>query len=73
LVALDAWGEPTQSKVISSDRVKGYGFVAPQTGSEYVFVHVNDLYSDNDLLKGGSTVEFELEEGDRGPRRRRSR
>jgi len=57
-----------RGRVISFDRVKGYGFVAPETGGEDVFIHVNDLYSDKNLLTAGSTVEFELEEGDRGPK-----
>ena len=57
-----------RGKVLSFDRVKGYGFVAPETGGEDVFIHVNDLYSDKDLLTAGSTVEFTLEEGERGPK-----
>ena len=55
-------------KVISFDRIKGYGFVAPETGGEDVFIHVNDLYSEKDLLTTGSVVEFRLEEGERGPK-----
>ena len=57
-----------KGKVISFDRVKGYGFVAPEMGGEDVFIHVNDLYSEKDLLTTGSIVEFRLEEGDRGPK-----
>lgn len=58
----------TRGKVISFDRIKGYGFVTPETGGDDVFIHVNDLYSEKDLLTVGSTVEFRLEEGDRGPK-----
>jgi cold shock CspA family protein len=57
-----------RGRVISFDRVKGYGFVAPEIGGEDVFIHVNDLYSDKSLLTAGSTVEFELEDGERGPK-----
>ena len=57
-----------KGKVVSFDRVKGYGFVAPDDGGEDVFIHVNDLHSDKSLLAAGSTVEFRLEEGDRGPK-----
>lgn len=57
-----------RGKVVSFDRVKGYGFVAPESGGEDVFIHVNDLYSDKELLSSGSVVEFRLEEGDRGPK-----
>ena len=54
--------------VISFDRIKGYGFVAPEIGGEDVFIHVNDLYSEKDLLTTGSIVEFRLDEGERGPK-----
>lgn len=57
-----------RGEVISFDRVKGYGFVAPEAGGEDVFIHVNDLYSDKSLLSAGCIVEFRLEEGDRGPK-----
>jgi cold shock CspA family protein len=57
-----------RGKVVSFDRIKGYGFVAPETGGEDVFIHVNDLYSDKSLLAPGSIVEFRLEEGERGPK-----
>lgn len=57
-----------KGKVVSFDRIKGYGFVAPETGGEDVFIHVNDLRSDKSLLTAGSIVEFRLEEGDRGPK-----
>ncbi|HEX4790551.1 MAG TPA: cold shock domain-containing protein [Actinospica sp.] len=57
-----------KGRVVSFDRIKGYGFVAPDTGGEDVFIHVNDLYSDKSLLAPGSIVEFRLEEGDRGPK-----
>lgn len=58
----------TRGKVISFDRIKGYGFVSPEAGGEDVFIHVNDLHSEKELLTVGSTVEFRLEEGDRGPK-----
>ena len=58
----------TRGKVISFDRVKGYGFVAPDTGGEDVFIHVNDLYSDKTQLTQGCIVEFRIDEGDRGPK-----
>lgn len=57
-----------KGRVVSFDRIKGYGFVAPETGGEDVFIHVNDLYSDKSLLGPGSVVEFRLEEGERGPK-----
>ncbi|GAA2044450.1 cold shock domain-containing protein [Catenulispora yoronensis] len=54
--------------VVSFDRIKGYGFVAAETGGEDVFLHVNDLLDDKNLLGPGSIVDFEIEDGDRGPK-----
>jgi cold shock CspA family protein len=54
--------------VVSFDRIKGYGFVAAESGGDDVFLHVNDLLDDKSLLGPGSVVEFVIEEGDRGPK-----
>jgi cold shock protein len=53
-------------KVVRFDEFRGYGFVAPDTGGEDVFLHVNDLQFDKRLLGAGALVEFDVEEGDRG-------
>lgn len=53
-------------KVVRFDEFRGYGFVAPDTGGEDVFLHVNDLQFDKRLLGQGALVEFDVEEGDRG-------
>lgn len=53
-------------KVIRFDEARGYGFVAPDTGSEDVFLHVNDLSFDKRLLTPGTRVQFVAEEGHRG-------
>ncbi len=58
----------TRGSVVSFDRNKGYGFVAPESGGEDVFVHVNDLLEDKSLMVPGRIVEFILDEGDRGPK-----
>lgn len=55
-----------QGKVIRFDEVRGYGFVAPDTGGDDVFIHVNDLEFDKRHLAVGAVVEFEVEDGDRG-------
>jgi cold shock protein len=53
-------------RVVRFDRAKGYGFVAPRDGTEDVFLHVHDLLDDEQLIRPGAVVEFDVGEGDRG-------
>lgn len=53
-------------KVLRFDDVRGYGFVAPDEGTEDVFLHVNDLECDKRLIVPGVRVQFAAEESDRG-------
>lgn len=55
-----------KGKVVRFDEIRGYGFIAPETGGDDVFMHVNDLEFDKRLLGQGVLVEFDVEEGDRG-------
>lgn len=55
-----------QGKVIRFDEVRGYGFVAPDTGGDDVFLHVNDLEFDKHDLMVGAVVDFTVEDGERG-------
>ncbi|MGW3205796.1 cold-shock protein [Streptomyces sp. NPDC001135] len=55
-------------KVLRFDGVRGYGFIAPEHGGEDVFLHANDLLIPESSLRSGTWVEFEIEEGDRGPK-----
>ncbi|GAB3006572.1 cold shock domain-containing protein [Amycolatopsis acidiphila] len=55
-------------KVVRFDEMRGYGFVAPESGGEDVFVHVNDLDVDKRLIAPGAIVEFTVEDGERGPK-----
>ena len=47
---------------------KGYGFIAPSDGSKDVFVHFSALSGDGfKTLAEGAQVEFEVEDGPKGP------
>ena len=47
---------------------KGFGFITPEDGSKDCFVHHSAIQSDGfRTLAEGSTVEFEMVEGAKGP------
>lgn len=46
--------------------MKGFGFISGEDGKE-VFVHQTAL-GDGIVLKEGDNVEFDVEQGDRGPK-----
>ena len=46
---------------------KGFGFIAPEDGSEDVFAHFSGINSGGfRSLNEGDKVEFEVQQGDRG-------
>ncbi|GAA0617926.1 cold shock domain-containing protein [Kutzneria viridogrisea] len=53
-------------RILRFDDDRGFGFIAPDAGSEDVFVHANDLLDEKSAFKPGTAVEFEIEEGNRG-------
>jgi CspA family cold shock protein len=46
--------------------MKQYGFIQPDEGEEDVFFHISEV--EGDEIGEGDDVEFEQEEGDRGPK-----
>jgi len=48
------------------NRMKGFGFIAGEDGTEY-FVHQTGL-NGIESLNDNDAVEFEVEQGDRGPK-----
>lgn len=55
-----------KGKVKFFNAVKGFGFIAGEDGSEY-FVHLTGLEK-GVRLNENDTVEFDVEQGDRGPK-----
>ncbi|MFE0208299.1 cold-shock protein [Streptomyces sp. NPDC058985] len=53
-------------RVVRFDGTRGYGFIAPESGGEDVFLHVNDLLIPETEVRPGLRVEFEVEDGGRG-------
>ena len=53
-------------KVVHFDSNRGFGFLAPEDGGDDVFLHINDISIDENLLRPGAVVEFEVESTDRG-------
>jgi cold shock protein len=53
-------------KVIKFDETRGFGFIAPTGGREDVFLHVNDLLIPEYLVRPGTMLEFDIDEGERG-------
>ena len=53
-------------RVLKYDQARGYGFVAPDSGGNDVFVHVNDFEFDKSLMTAGARLEFSIEESGRG-------
>jgi len=47
---------------------KGYGFISPTNGGDDVFAHFSAIEMDGyKTLKEGQHVEFEIQEGPKGP------
>ena len=51
------------------DHTKKYGFIQPSDGTPDVFVHYSAIDSESVAkLRDGVTVEFEIAEGQKGPK-----
>jgi cold shock CspA family protein len=53
-------------KIVRFDEIRGYGFIAPDSGGDDVFLHANDLEIDKSAARPGTKVSFETEDGPRG-------
>lgn len=52
------------------DDTKGFGFIAPDSGDEDIFVHVSALGSGLTELSEGARVTYDVVDGDKGPNAR---
>jgi len=60
--------EKTQGTVKWFSRVKGYGFIQPDGGTEDVFVHYSAIIGEGFRnLEQGQRVEFTVEDSPKGP------
>jgi len=60
--------DKTQGTVKWFSRVKGYGFIQPDGGTEDVFVHYSAIIGDGFRnLEQGQRVEFTIEDSPKGP------
>ncbi len=55
-----------QGEVTFFHDVKKYGFITPEDGEDDLFFHITDF--EGESIEEGAEVEFEQEEGDRGPK-----
>jgi CspA family cold shock protein len=49
------------------DEVKQFGFITPDIGKKDIFVHASKVVSLDRVLDKGDRVEYEIEEGPKGP------
>ncbi len=60
-----------RGKVKWFNDAKGFGFITPSDGSKDVFVHFSAISGDGfKTLPEGASVEFETEDGPKGPQAR---
>lgn len=50
---------------------KGFGFITPDSGGKDLFVHLNSLEGGIQSLNEGQKVEYDQEEGQKGPEAKR--
>ncbi len=57
-----------QGKVKFFHDQKGYGFIEREDEEEDVFFHISEVTGNQTSIDEGESVEFEIEQADKGPR-----
>jgi cold shock CspA family protein len=57
-----------KGKIVRFENGRSYGFIAPDTGGDDVFVHASELERDGRPVSCGTVVEFKVIDGGRGPK-----
>ncbi len=50
------------------NETRGFGFIAPESGEKDIFVHQSAIQGEGVVLNEGDRVEFDVGEGEKGPR-----
>jgi cold shock CspA family protein len=56
----------SSGKIVRFDGNKGYGFIAPDSGGEDVFVHANSLLDEKSAFRPGAQVAYDVIKDARG-------
>ena len=57
-----------KGKVKWFNEQKGYGFITPNKGDQDLFAHFSEIKEESKILQEGQNVEFDVAQGNKGPK-----